>query len=378
MRASGWAGRWAPMAGERMAYVLIGTEASQFSAKARAHLRWKGVAFDERDATPEVYRDIIEPRIGYAVIPALLTPEGGVVQDSGEIIDHVDAHAPGSSARPGTPTQELASRLIELYADEWLVIAGMHYRWTYNNEWIVAEYGRVSAPAATRAEQARIGEVIAKPVREAAARYGVSEETRSGIEAHYEGFLADFSQHLRRHDFVLGGRPTLGDFALYGVLQAVLFRDPESGARMERLAPMVVSWIERMDAARAGAGELVADDAVPDTLLPILKRQVAEQFPALADSARALEAWSVAQPKGARVKRTLGVHEYMIGGRWGQRGLFTFPLWRLQGIQDQYSAMSAGDRARATNLLEVIGGRTLVELPVRVRLARRDFRLVVA
>lgn len=361
-----------------MAYVLIGTEASQFSAKARAHLRWKGVAFDERDATPEVYRDIIEPRVGYAVIPILQTQEGGVVQDSGEIIDHVDAHTPAPSSRPGTPMQELVSRLIELYADEWLVIAGMHYRWTYNNDWIVSEFGRVSAPEAARAEQVRIGEVIAAPVREAASRYGVSEETQPGIEAHYEGFLADFSEHLRRHDFVLGGRPTLGDFALYGVLQAVLFRDPESGAHMERLAPMVVSWIERMEAARAGTGELMADDRVPDTLLPILKRQVAEQFPALADCARALEAWSVAQPKGARVKRSLGIHEFTIGGRWGQRGLFTFPLWRLQGIQDHYHAMPEADQARAATLLEAIGGRALVDVPIPVRLARRDFRLVVA
>jgi glutathione S-transferase len=378
MRASDRAGAMGAKAGKRMAYVLIGTEASQFSAKARACLRWKGVAFEERDATPEVYRDIIEPRIGYAVIPVLLTPDGGVVQDSGEIIDHVDAHTPAPSARPGTPMQELVSRLIELYADEWLVIAGMHYRWTYNNDWIVSEFGRVSAPGVTREEQVRVGEVIAAPVREAAARYGASEDTQSGIEAHYEGFLADFSQHLRRHDFVLGGRPTLGDFALYGVLQAVLFRDPESGAHMERLAPTVVNWIQRVEAARAGEAALLDGDEIPETLLPILKRQVAEQFPALADSARALEAWSVAQPKGARVKRSLGVHEFMVGGRWGQRGLFTFPLWRLQGIQDCYRAMNAEDRARATSLLETIGGRSLVDSPIPVRLARRDFRLIVA
>jgi hypothetical protein len=56
-----------------MGYVLIGTEASQFSGKARAALRWKRVDFTEASATPEVYRDLIEPRIGYSVIPVLLT-----------------------------------------------------------------------------------------------------------------------------------------------------------------------------------------------------------------------------------------------------------------------------------------------------------------
>ena len=46
--------------------------------------------------------------------------------------------------------QELVSRLLELYADEWLVIPAMHYRWSYNDDWIVEEFGRIAAPGATR------------------------------------------------------------------------------------------------------------------------------------------------------------------------------------------------------------------------------------
>ncbi len=361
-----------------MGYVLIGAEASQFSAKARACLRWKGLAFEDRAATPEVYRDIIEPRIGYAVIPVLLTPDGQIIQDSAEIIDHVDHALPGPSVHPQTPLQELVSLLLELYADEWLVIAGMHYRWTHNDAWMVAEFGRVSAPHASAEEQASIGEVLAAPAREAASRFGVSEDTASGIEAHYEGFLADFSDHLRRHAFVLGGRPSLADFALFGVLGAVLYRDPESGAHMTRLAPLVISWIERMTTAKAGTGELLAGDEIPVTLLPVLKRQISEQLPVLADSARALEAWSVAQPTGARLKRSLGTHEFTIGGRWGQRNIFTFPLWRLQRVQDHFHALGAADRAAAERLLEAIGGLDIVKMRIPVRLARRDFRLVLA
>ena len=79
-----------------MVYVLIGTEASQFSGKARAALRWKGVDFSETVATPEVYRDIIEPRIGYSVIPVLLTESGQTIQDSGDIIDFVDRNNVGN------------------------------------------------------------------------------------------------------------------------------------------------------------------------------------------------------------------------------------------------------------------------------------------
>ena len=372
------AGRCAANAGIWMGYVLIGADASQFSAKARACMRWKGMPFETRDATPEVYRDIIEPRVGYAIIPVLLTPDGQVLQDSAEIIDHVDSHVPGPSALPTTPMQEFISRVIELYADEWLAIVGMHYRWAYNDAWMVGEFGRIAAPNATEAERASIGQALATSARERASRAGVSEGTASGIEAHYEGFLGDFSEHLRGNDFVLGGRPSLADFALYGVLQAVLFRDPESGAYMERLAPLVTGWIARVEAARAGEGELLAADEIPSSLLPILKRQMSEQIPVLADTARALEAWSVAQPTGARIKRTLGAQEFTIGGRLGERSISTFPLWRLQRIQDLYRAMAGADRARADALLESVGGRQLVDMRIPVRLARRDFRLVIA
>lgn len=361
-----------------MGYVLIGTEASQFSGKARAYLRWKGVDFAEQSATPEIYRDIIEPRIGYAVIPILLTPDGQVIQDTADIVDFVERAEPGPSVYPATPVQKLVCLLLELYADEWLVIPAMHYRWTYNEAWIVEEFGRVAAPAASRSEQASIGEVIAKPVRDSIPRLGVSDETLSGIEAHYEGFLADYSAHLRKFPFVLGDRPSLGDFALFGPLYGPLFRDPASGERMRRLAPSVVDWVERMLTVKADEARLLPGDEIPPTIYPILKRQLTEQLPVLADSARALQDWARAQPVGARIKRSLGVHEFTIGGRRGERNIMSFSLWRLQRVQDHYRSLSGPDRERADKLLDAVGGWAIGTLQLPVRLERREYRLVIA
>ncbi len=88
-----------------MGYTLIGTEASQFSGKARAALRWKGASFEEIPATPEVYRDLIETKIGFGVIPVLLTEDGQAIQDSADIIDFADRNVPGPSIHAGTPVQ---------------------------------------------------------------------------------------------------------------------------------------------------------------------------------------------------------------------------------------------------------------------------------
>jgi glutathione S-transferase len=361
-----------------MGYVLIGAEASQFSGKARAYLRWKCVDFSEKMATPEVYRDLVEPRIGFAVIPVLITPDGLAVQDSADIIDYVERAEAGPSVFPDGPVQNLASFLLELYADEWLIIPAMHYRWNYNEAWIVQEFGRSAAPNASPEEQARMGQVLAAPVKEAVPKFGVSEETISGIEAHYEGFLADYSAHLRKMPFVFGGRPSLADFALFGPLYGPLYRDPASGERMRRLAPVVADWVERMLTVKAGSKSLSGGDEVPPTLYPILKRQMNEQLPVLQDSVRALGEWAMAQPKGARIKRSLGRHEFTIGGRVGERNIMSYSLYRLQRVLDQYAAMSDVDRQRADRFLEAIGGRALSGLKLPVRLERRDYRLVIA
>ncbi|HEX5008634.1 MAG TPA: glutathione S-transferase family protein, partial [Hyphomonadaceae bacterium] len=255
-----------------MGYVLIGAEASQFSGKARAYLRWKGIDFSEQTATPEVYRDLVEPRIGFAVIPILITPDGEAVQDSADIIDHVERAEAGPSVFPDGPVQKLASLLLELYADEWLIIPAMHYRWSYNEPWIIEEFGRNAAPNASPEEQRRIGQVIATTVKESIPRVGVSEETISGIEAHYEGFLADYSAHLRKMPFAFGDRPSLADFALFGPLYGPLYRDPASGDLMRRLAPVVADWVERMLAAKADSKALLPNDETPASLYPIFKR----------------------------------------------------------------------------------------------------------
>lgn len=361
-----------------MGYALIGTEASQFSGKARAALRWKGVSFDEIQATPEVYRDLIETKVGFGVIPVLLTEAGQAIQDTADIIDFADRNAPGPAIHPGTPLQELVSLLLELYADEWLVIPAMHYRWSYDEGWIVEEFGRVARPDASREEQIDIGQVMVAPLRDAVPLFGVSDDTVSGIEAHFEGFLADFSAHLRTLPFVLGHRPSLGDFALFGALYGPFYRNPVLGEQMRRLAPLVVAWVERVRDARANAETLLPNDETPATLYPILTRQMSEQAPVLADAMRALQEWSRAQPSGARVKRSLGVHEFVISGRRGERSILTFALWRLQRVQDHYQSLTGADRDRAGQLLDAIGGTALVTSQMPVRLDRRDYRLVIA
>ncbi|MBA4228476.1 MAG: glutathione S-transferase [Hyphomonas sp.] len=360
-------------------YTLYGAEVSYFTGKARAYLRWRGVDFCEALATQAVYRDVILPKVGWPVIPVMVTPEGEVVQDSADIIETVEAREGlFPPAVPEGPLQHFVAQLLHLYADEWLTLPAMHYRWNYNEDWAYAEFGAISAPQASRGEQYEIGKKNGQRFKGALPILGVHAETIPGIEASYEAFLGEFSAHLERHPFLLGGRPCLADFAFIGPLYAHLYRDPTSGELMRRLAPRVADWVERTHAGERGAGDLMAEDAIPETLEPLLARQMREQFPALVETARLFDAWAGEAAAGAFVPRGLGEIWIDIEDTRGSAQARTFPLYRLQAVTDAYDAMDGAAKARADALLARVRGAPLKDFRLSKRLVRTNYRLALA
>lgn len=207
---------------------------------------------------------------------------------------------------------------------------------------------------------------------------GIDERTAPAIEAWYESFLAQLDAHFAEHPYLLGGRASIGDFGLMAPLYAHLYRDPAPGRLMRRIAPNVSAWVERMNRTRPEIGDWLPDDAVPDTLIPILRQQFDEQFPVLADTAARLAEWLDAHPEAARVPRKIGTHAFRIGEVEGERGVLPFSLWMAQRPLDYHRALTGDDRAAADRLLARAGGERAMAMPLPRRLARRDNRLVPA
>ena len=112
-------------------YRFYASEVSYFSGKVRPALRQKGVAYVEHLPTPRAYREVILPRTGLGFIPIVVTPDDDVWQDTSEILDHLERAHPEPALYPTTPVQRIAAYLLELYADEFLVLPAMHYRWSF-------------------------------------------------------------------------------------------------------------------------------------------------------------------------------------------------------------------------------------------------------
>lgn len=359
-------------------YTLYGADISYYTGKVRAFLRWKDLPFVEVLATGDIYRRVIVPRIGFAVIPVLETPEGDTLQDSTDIIDALDHRHGGPSVLPTGPVQRLASSLLELYGDEWLLIPAMHYRWHHNRDWALRAFGALNAPDATPEEQLELGTRRAAPFAQAAVLLGGAPHMHAAIERSYEGLLAELDRHFAEHPYLLGGRPSIGDFGLYGPLYAHQYRDPASGALMRRLAPHVVAWVERMQQPPTpGSGDFLPGDSLPSTLLPVLRRMMREQMPVLEDTVRRLDAWLAEHP-GEPIPRAIGLNGFTLENQRGERIVRPYALWMLQRTRDIYRTLEPADRTRADHWLETIGGLAFRDFKDPPRLVRDGMSVALA
>lgn len=357
-----------------MSVTLFGAPPSLFSGKARAYLDWKGVEYTEKLPSDPVFASQVVPQVGRPVIPVVQLTDGTLLQDTTIIIDYFEANADGPSVYPETPRQHLMALLLECFGDEWLVIPAMHYRWHYNEEWIYSEFGKTALPGGAASEQYEAGKKRGAMFKGFVPMLGINAGTVPAIEASYEALLSDLDTHFAAHDFVLGSRPSIGDYGLIGPLYAHNYRDPKSGEMMKRLAPNVARWVERMIAPVPQSGEFLPGDTIPQTLIPVLERMMREHIPYLQSVAHLLGDWAKANP-GAEVPRAVGMVDFTIEGVTGQRAALPFGLWMLQRSLDYLGSLTGEARERAEAMLRECGGQALLGFEMPCRLTFEDFRL---
>jgi hypothetical protein len=119
---------------------------------------------------------------------------------------------------------------------------------------------------------------------------------------------------------------------------------------------------------RDGSGprdsEFLSEDAIPESLLPVLQRMMREQLPELLETTVALSGWLLEHP-GEKIPRGIGEHEFVLEGVRGRRTIGVYKLWMLQRVLDVYRHLEDTERCRADALLQRIGGQLLraIELP---------------
>lgn len=364
-------------------YRFFAAPLSLYSGKVRGYLRWKNVPFVEEMSSRDIYKTEIIPRVGYAIIPVMAAPDNTTVQDSTDMIDYIEANEDGPKVYPSGPKQKLAALIFELFGDEYLLIAAMHYRWNYNEEFAYAEFGKAVAPEKSGDEQYAIGKAAGSKFRAHLPPLGITDKTHAAIESVYWEFMDGFNTHLETHTHLFGSRPSIGDYGLLGPLYAHNFRDPISGEMMQKRAPNVAAWCLNTHAPQESlSGQFVADDIIADTLLPLLQIFGREHVPILVDTARVFETWVSDNGRDAKIPQKLGQHDYTtrpndLAPVTESRDVRTYSLWMLGRIFDHLDGLNDEDQLACHALLIDIGAEDLLSVLETPRLKRENFRLAL-
>jgi glutathione S-transferase len=102
-------------------YVLWGSPHSYYTGKIRSYLIKKGVPYREvMPAHPEFATRVV-PGIRHFVVPALETPDGRLIQDTTDMIEHLEREFPDPIMIPESPVQKAVAWLLGAFGSEALL-----------------------------------------------------------------------------------------------------------------------------------------------------------------------------------------------------------------------------------------------------------------
>jgi glutathione S-transferase len=258
-------------------YRVFGSELSPYSVKVRSYFRYKGLPHEWllRSAATEAE---FQRHAKLPLIPLVVTPDGGVLQDSTPIIETLERVHPDPSIYPDDETLAFLSALIEEYADEWGNKPMFHYRWTYapDQDSAAERIARSMMPGIAEDAVVSAIDTIKTRMIPRLAFVGSSAETKDVIEGSLQRQLDVLERHLEARPFLFGGRPALADFGLYAQLYQCS-TDPTPGAIMRRRAPRTLAWVARMLAPHAD-GTFERWETLQSTLMPLLRDEIGAIF----------------------------------------------------------------------------------------------------
>jgi glutathione S-transferase len=310
-------------------YRLLGANASPYSMKMRALLRYRRLAFIWEPASPHLTEAF--KQVKPAVVPVLVYPDGTYGNDSTPLAHDLERRHPGvRSVVPTHAADAFYCDLLEDMADEWGTKCMFHYRWWYEPDrafastWVIGDrWAGQLTQARSSTEEERSGPA-ANPVAgslsaatlDAAERQfrdrqvgrmalvGVTALNRPAIEATYQRVLAIFEAHLASDGFLFGTRPSLADFAWFGQLWT-LAMDPTPGGAMRSHAPRLLPWLLRLDDASGVEGAWRVSSQPSAWVVDLLRLAGESYLPFLQANADALAAGR------DEVRTTALGHEYV-------------------------------------------------------------------
>jgi len=256
----------------------------------RGILHYRRLPFDWVQITPAIRAKIKHD--GPPVIPILELPEDGSLHvDSTPLALMLEKRHRERSIIPDDPAMAFVSYLIEDMADEWVTKMMFHYRWDleidqqYSSRQIISDdtpglRGEALAKAAQAIRERQVGRM---PL------VGCTPQNKPIIEQSFHELLAILDTFAARDEYLLGTRPSLADFGLFGQLKT-LASDHTPMLIMRNTVPSVYDWVRRLEDSSGIEGQWHRFDQMRPAVRQLLEFASRYYLPFLHANAQAAEA----------------------------------------------------------------------------------------
>ena len=365
-------------------HILYAMPHSLYSGRARSYLIKNRIPFEERSTGHESFKAEVLPQGKLPTIPTLVTADGEVIRDGGSIIEHFEI-ANGRACRPASPRQQVISALFDVIGTDGLLRPAMHYRWNFPDDNLAFVRYHFLHSQRDVPEREEKTEAMMNRMRHAATIFRVTEQSQSVVEALYIEYLDALNTHFERYPYLLGWRPCIGDFGLLAPMYAHLGRDPYPARLMQQRAPAVYRWVERMnredqdvpECFNAG-NDFLANDEVPETLIPVLKILAEDFVPETLAAADLINNWLAKhQPEAGavavgRLAEALGMADFSVRGETITALAQPHRFYLLQRVQDAFTALAQEEQVGVAKILSDAGMSAVLSTALTRSIVRSD------
>lgn len=328
--------------GEENYYRIWQNMGSPYSYKVMTYMNYKGIPYKRMEANAKVSMEEIPRLVGQTIVPVMLSPQDEVLQDSTPIIEWLEERFPEKPVVPENSRLAFLMWLLEEFADEYMPRIHMHTRWgnEQNQQAVSHRIGRGLAYAMPNATTNDLAVFMLSRQAGFNKHLGLTDRVRENMDQQVLDLLALLDEHFLHYQFLLGDKPSMADFALYGSLKVHLYSDPNSKETMEVHGPRTCDWIETITAlgdTRGCVGQTTFGDwtnlgaGVPKSLHKLLGFTAKKYIPfayACAQASKNKSKTFDAQVCG--LTETFSTHQYRV--------------WSFEQLQNRYLQLQGDDK----------------------------------
>lgn len=253
-------------------FIVHGLTRSYFTRKVTGYLDYTDRPWRLQPCTPTLHPEATAA--GWTGgIPVVASPDGTLMWDSTAVIEHLDhSTADGRSALPENPSLRFLAYLLDDFSDEWFYRHAVGSRWSYPANTVTAGWQITEElSAAIGLPGSLMRPNVVATMTASLTKLGVTAEN---IDIWMSESLTPWLQALEAHlgdGYLLGDRPSIADFAVFGANVAHFVGDPYCRDLVDEHAPAAVAHTHRLmmpQVQEFGAWIDVAD--VPATLVAVI------------------------------------------------------------------------------------------------------------